>query len=100
MPGRRALQVLGGAENLEAEAVHDGTSQVLRGAENLMGPQSRVPRAASGGGGARLSTPERAAHFLGSPRACPAGAAAASGIFARGDLPLQITPLRADEGRA
>jgi len=29
-----------------------------------------------------------------------AGAAAASGIFARGDLPLQITPLRADEGRA
>src|SRR3970282_391574 len=38
--GRRALQVLGGAENLEPEAVHDGTSclvfvEGLRGAEKL-----------------------------------------------------------------
>ena len=57
------------AENLEAEEVHDGTSclvffEVLRGAENLMGPESTVPGAASGGGGARL---------------CLAGAAAGQG---------------------
>jgi len=94
VPGRRALQGLGGAENLDAEAVPDGTSclvffEVLRGAENLMGPQSvacrtrsprvALPRAASGGGGAGLSTPESATHFLGAPRACPAGAAAGEG---------------------
>jgi hypothetical protein len=40
------------------------------------GPESLVPRVASGAGGARLSTPESAAHFLGAPKSCRAGAGA------------------------
>jgi hypothetical protein len=39
-------------------------------------PESPVPRAASGAGGARLSTPESAAHFLGAPKTLRAGAVA------------------------
>ena len=38
-----------------------------------------LPRAPSGRGGAGLSTPESAAHFLGAPKICPVGAAAGQG---------------------
>src|SRR3970282_738694 len=62
------------AENLEPEALPDGTSclvffEVLRGAANLTGPESSVLGATSGGGGARLSPPEGVAPFRGPQRA-------------------------------
>jgi hypothetical protein len=43
------------------------------------GPESTVPRAASGAGGARLSTPQSAVHCLGAPKTCWAGAGAGEG---------------------
>ena len=42
-------------------------------------PEGRVPRATSGFGGARLSSPGSAAHFLGAPKGGRAGAGAGEG---------------------